>query len=86
MFDIDFFGTIGANGCYSFGSFKRSQVKNDIIIETWGKYDKKAVVCPTVMVYLTGHKETLSIPDPGIYNIKIRQPDNTYLVKQINIY
>ena len=84
-FDIDFFGTIGGDGCYSFGEFLQTFINNDIMIEARGNYDSKAKVCPTVMVYLTGHKMNLTIPASGIYYLRIKLPDNKYLVKQITV-
>jgi hypothetical protein len=83
-FDINFFGTIGGNGCYSFSSFNVRQDNLNILIEAWGRVDK-ATICPTVMVYLTGHNVTYTVQIPGTYNIKIKQPDNSYLEKQIAI-
>jgi hypothetical protein len=52
-FDIEFFGTIGTDGCHSFGEFYQTFTNNDIMIETCGNYDYKVRICPTVMVYLT---------------------------------
>jgi hypothetical protein len=84
-FDIDFFGTIGVDGCHSFSDFNIQQDNTDLLIEVWGKLDLKAAACPTVMVYLTGQTITCTFPDAGNYNIKIKQPDNTFLVKPITI-
>ncbi len=84
-FDINFFGTIAGDGCHSFSNFNVQLDNNNLLIEAWGKVDAKAIVCPTVMVYLTGHKVTYTIQTSGIYNIKIKQPDNPYLEKQITI-
>jgi hypothetical protein len=82
-FDINFFGTIAGNGCFSFSNFNVRQDNSDIIIEAWGKAETNVSVCPTVMVYLTGHKVTHSVQYPGNYNIKVKQPDNSWLVRQI---
>jgi hypothetical protein len=84
-FDIDFFGTIGSDGCYRFESFKNSVSSKDVLIEAWGSYDGKAGACPTVMVYLTGNKLSVTVPVPGYYSIKIKQPDNSTLSKQITV-
>ncbi|MCJ7446201.1 MAG: hypothetical protein MUO72_00760 [Bacteroidales bacterium] len=84
-FDITFFGTIGGNGCYSFSNFNQTLTDNEIMIEAWGKVDAKAFVCPTVMVYLNGHKATVTIQTPGTYILKIKQPGNKYLERQITI-
>jgi hypothetical protein len=84
-FEIDFFGTIGSNGCYRFEEFQNSISGNDILIEALGSFDSKAEVCPTVMVYLTGQKLTVTVPAPGYYTIKIKQPDNSTLSRQITV-
>lgn len=84
-FDIDFFGTIASDGCHRFELFQNSISNNDVLIEAWGSVDSKAGVCPTVMVYLNGHKLTVTIRSPGYYTIKIKQPDNSTLVRQIAV-
>lgn len=84
-FDIAFFGTVGNNGCFRFEAFRQSFNKNDIYIEAWGSLDYQATVCPTVMVYLEGRKLTMTIPAPGIYSLKIKQPDANPLIKYITV-
>ena len=82
-FDIKFYGVIGTNGCYEFDRFK-TFVSNDIIkIEVIGKKAKNVDVCPAFMVYLDGKILTQTIDIPGYYYIKIKQPDGSYLKKQI---
>jgi hypothetical protein len=84
-FDIDFFGTIGSNGCHKFESFQTSVNNTDFMIEAWGSRDNKNGVCPTVMVYLTGYKLIVTISTSGNYTLKIKQPDNTFLSKEITV-
>ncbi|MFZ0282667.1 MAG: hypothetical protein WAL29_13535, partial [Bacteroidales bacterium] len=54
-FDIEFFGTIAGDGCHIFEEFTQSLINKIINIEAWGNYIDYNGVCPTVMVYLTGH-------------------------------
>ena len=82
-FDIEFYGTIGTDGCYKFSHFETSNSDNEILIECWGKQDVSSDVCPQVMVYLDGEKLTYSIDGSGNYLIKIKQPDNSFLEKEI---
>lgn len=82
-FSIKFYGTIGTNGCYQFLQFKTEEQEKNIIIEAWGKIDKNSNICPTVMVYLDNEKLNYLIKEKGIYTIKVKQPDDTYLEKQI---
>jgi hypothetical protein len=84
-FDIAFFGTVGDNGCFRFEAFRQNFNNNDIYIEAWGSLDYQATVCPAVMVYLDGRKLSLTIPEPGIYNLKLGQPDANPLIKQITV-
>jgi len=84
-FEIDFFGFIGPDGCYSFKKFYQTMTSNnDIEVEAWGLYQTDSNVCLTVMVYLNGHLN-MTISAPGIYNLKIKQPDNNYLEKQLTV-
>ncbi len=78
-FEIDFFGTIGTNGCFQFSQFETNIFEKEIQIKVWGKYDKNAKSCPTVMVYLEGQTLRQSIIENGNYTLKVIQPDNTYL-------
>lgn len=82
-FDIEFFGVIGFNGCYSFKTFNRVIHGNDITIETFGTLDNKNLVCPDVLVTLNGKKLTTIISIPGTYQIIIKEPDSFSLIKEI---
>jgi hypothetical protein len=84
-FDIAFFGTVGNNGCFRFEAFRQNFNNNDIYIEAWGSLDYPATVCPAVMVYLDGRKLSMTVTSPGIYNLKIEQPDANPLIKQITV-
>ena len=84
-FEIEFFGKIAGDGCHIFEEFTHSLINKDINIEAWGNYVNYAGVCPTIEVYLTGQKLTLTLPSTGIYNIKIKQPDNSILSKQVTV-
>jgi len=82
-FDIEFFGVIGFNGCYSFKTFNRVVKGNEITIEAFGTLDEKSGVCPDVLVTLDGIKLSSTINLPGIYQIIIKEPDSFTLIKQI---
>lgn len=84
-FEIEFFGIIGNNGCYHSGGYLQTSSGNDIIIEAYGTFDFQAKNCPAIMVYLNPNRLIMTIPDQGIYNLKIKQPDGTFLVRQINV-
>ena len=82
-FDIEFFGVIGFNGCYSFKTFNRVFRDNEITIEAFGTIDQNSRNCPDALVTLEGKKLSTTITSPGIYQIIIKQPDSYSLVKQI---
>lgn len=82
-FNIEFFGTIGFNGCTKFKSFLPVYKDNKYTIGAWGTYDDKSGQCPDMLVLLDGKKLNLTVPSPGIYLIVIQEPDNSSLVVQI---
>ena len=84
-FNVDFYGTIGLNGCYSFKTFNQVVKGNDITIEVWGTFDYKTGSCPEELVSLNGIKLNLTIPFPGAYRIIIKEPAGYSLVRQITV-
>jgi hypothetical protein len=82
-FDIEFFGIIGFNGCYSFKTFNQKINDEDITIEAWGTYDANAGICPTALVKLDGQKLGMTLAIPGLYRIEITEPDLTVIVKPV---
>jgi len=82
-FDIEFFGLIGFNGCFSFKTFNQHVNNFDITIEAWGTYDNSSGVCPEMLVLLNGQKLGMTLAKPGIYRIEIIEPDNTIIIKNV---
>ena len=82
-FDIEFYGTVGLNGCANFKVFSQSVTHNKITIRAWGTYENFNGTCPAVIVSLDGKKLTMTIPLAGIYNIKVLEPDNSSLIKTV---
>lgn len=82
-FDIEFFGIIGFNGCYSFKTFNQHINDYDILIEAWGTYDNNATICPEALVLLNGQKLGMTFAKPGIYRIEIAEPDFTVIIKNV---
>jgi hypothetical protein len=82
-FDIEFFGVIGFNGCYSFKTFNRVIKGNEITIQAFGSIDEKSRICPDALVTLDGKKLSTTIALPGTYQIIIKEPDSFSLIKQI---
>ena len=84
-FIIEFYGTVGTNGCSGFSHFDVAQIGNEINIEAWKVVHDGPVICPAVMVYLEGESLHYTISTPGEYRIIIRQPDETSLVEIIMV-
>jgi len=82
-FEISFFGIIG-NGCDSFLKFEKSKSNNEILISVWGNHYIGPNPCTDILINLR-EKLNYIIETPGVYIIKIKQPDNTYLEKQITV-
>jgi len=84
LVEIDIYGIISYNGCSSFSHCDTYVKDNDLIIEAWKTSDTEAIVCPTVMVYLDQHITYDRDKLPDTFNIKVKQPDGTFLVKKMN--
>jgi hypothetical protein len=84
-FQIEFFGTISPSGCAVFSHFTTIQSGSEIIIEAWKTVEVDPVTCPTVMVYLDGELLDYTLANQGNYIIKIKQPDNTFLIESITV-
>ncbi len=84
-FSVDFFGTIGFDGCFNFKTFKKNIQDSIISVEAWGSYEKMDGQCPTELVTLQGRKLSMSIPIPGNYILIVKEPDYSVLVKRIKV-
>jgi len=81
-FEFEFFGYIGHNGCYNFSEFVSEKQNKTILVEAQGKLNVKSTICSDVMVGLNGEKLILVLNEKGNYNLKIKQPDGTFLERQ----
>jgi len=82
-FDVVFFGIIGLNTCQHFKSFNIDYNNKDVHIEAWGTDNSKGEICGEGIVYLNGQKVTIKLYPSGTYRIKITDPNDITLVKQI---
>lgn len=79
---IEFFGTIGPDGCFSFSHFKTVFSQSKIAIEVWGKNSGESA-CSDVMVYLDGTTLQIEKMETGTYDVEILQPDGSVLNKLV---
>lgn len=82
--DIEFFGTIGPNGCYSFDRFDGNFSGDSILITAIGVFSGDEV-CPENIPLLDGAVLQVSNLIPGDYTVAVKQPDETYLTREITI-
>ena len=83
LVEIDIYGIISYNGCSSFSHCNSYVKDNDLIIEAWKTSDTEASICPTVMVYLDQHITFDRDKLPESFDIKVKQPDGSFLVKKM---
>jgi len=84
-FDINFYGTIGFSDCYSFKTFNRTLRENVLTIECFGTFSDNNGKCADRLVTMNGIVMNMTILVPGTYLVVIKQPDNSTIVKQIEI-
>lgn len=80
--EIEFFGTIGTNGCFSFERFDTEFSQNLVFIKAIGKASG-AYICPCVMVYLDGTILQINNLTEGEFTVRVGQPDDTELVETV---
>jgi hypothetical protein len=81
-FPVEFFGPAVNNACCKdCGYVGGATNKNEYLIKVYGNFDLQGKNCSGVM----DCSLIWSFPEPGIYYLKIMQPDSSYLVKQINV-
>jgi len=80
-FQIKFFSTPGSNGCYNSGASSYASHDYDLIFRIYGIFGSQTGSCPTTIDY----SYYLNLSLPGVYNIRVKQPDSTFLVKQITV-
>ncbi len=83
LVEIDIYGIISYNGCSSFSHCNTYVKDNDLIIEAWKTSVTDATICPTVMVYLDQHITYNRDKLPDSFNIKVKQPDGSFIVKKM---
>lgn len=85
QFEVQLYGTIGPDNCYSFEKFYNyPSFENEITIEAWGRYYNDGTSCGGSIVYLNKEME-MTISVPGIYNLRTLQPDGRYLEKKLTV-
>ena len=77
---IEFFGTIGNDGCHSFSHVEDNSEGNVLAFTMYG-VNSGAKECPDVIVKLDGTTITVSNLTQGDYTIEITQPDQSVLTE-----
>ena len=79
---IEFFGTIGNNGCYDFSHDETNLEGSTISIKLWGK-NSGSDDCPAVIVKLDGTYYDINFNAAGSYIVEIIQPDNSKITNTV---
>lgn len=79
---IEFFGTIGNNGCYDFSHDETNFEGTTISIKLWGK-NSGSDDCPNVIVKLDGTYYDINFNAAGSYIVEIIQPDNSKITNTV---
>ncbi len=82
VFDIEFFGVIGNDGCYSYSNTEVFYESKTLTFKVWGK-NSGAKECPDVIVLLDGLKVTVNNIDEGDNTIVVIQPNDSKLTKAL---
>lgn len=84
-FHIEFYGTISVTGCSGFSHFSTNLSDTVLYIEAWKWLEISAVACPAIIVKLDGETLEYQLDVPGSYQIKILQPDFSFLIENIEV-
>ncbi len=82
---IKFYGFVGSNGCHGFSHFEEHKGPQELEITVWGAKPDFEKVCPAVLVYLEGKEYNTLLSKRGLLQIKVVQPDNSFLVDTIYV-
>lgn len=82
-FEVMLSGVIGFNGCSGFERFITERQDSILIVEAWGKLRMNSNICPDVIVDLDRKRFKYTFDEEGTYALKFKQPDGTYLERQI---
>ena len=84
LLKIKFFGMVGRNGTYQFSHFEEIRKDNEIELILWGNHNPNL---PAIEMIVQLRGKTLEIPveNKGEFTISVRQPDDTYLRKSVQV-
>jgi hypothetical protein len=76
---IKFYGFVGPDGCHRFTHVEEHKKTDQLEITVWGSRPNFETVCPTVLVYLDGKEYKTVLNQIGTYQIRVNQPDDSFL-------
>jgi hypothetical protein len=82
--DIEFFGTIGPNGCYTLNRFDAGYSEDSILITAIGVFSGDDV-CPDMISKLDGTILQIINISPGDYILAVNQPDDSQLTRDLRV-
>ncbi|MEX0684459.1 MAG: hypothetical protein WD267_01125 [Balneolales bacterium] len=81
---VNFFGTIGPNGCFSFSHFEATDIENGIEIDAYGQYIHSRV-CAAVIVDLDGRAYYYVPETRGMKQVRVNRQNRDPLERVINV-
>ena len=82
---IKFYGFVGPDGCHRFSHFEKKNSQSLLEFTVWGEKPDYETVCSAVMVWMDGTEYKTRITQTGLYQIKIHQPDNSFMIDSVFI-
>jgi len=82
---VQFYGTVGPDGCHCFTHFEEHKTVDVVAITVWGTKPDFDTACSEFAVNLNGEEYKTVLNDPGLYLLKVIQPDNSILVDSVYV-
>jgi len=82
---IKFYGFVGPDGCHKFSHFEEHKKTNKLELTVGGIQTNFQTACPEVLVYLDGKEYKTVINQIGIFQIRINQPDDSFLIDSVYV-
>ncbi|MBK9099053.1 MAG: hypothetical protein IPM14_13210 [bacterium] len=80
---IKFYGFVGPDGCHTISRFEEIKKPEEVEIQVWGKKPDFPTVCSAVIVEMRGTIRKVVPEQQGLFLVKVKQPDNSYLIDSV---
>ena len=80
---LKFYGFVGPDGCHTISRFEEIKKPEEVEIQVWGKKPDFSTVCSAVIVEMRGTPHKVVPEQQGLFLIKVKQPDDSYLIDSV---